>query len=84
MCRDPLAGSGWLITLHASTALLSLVMGVLIFARPKGTLRPSPSPAAPERYSLGPPPCPPATPRAPASSAATPAGASDRADGNQA
>ena len=38
MSLDPLAGSGWLITLHASTALLSLVMGVLIFARPKGTL----------------------------------------------
>lgn len=38
MSLDPLAGSGWLITLHASTALLSLVMGVLIFARPKGAL----------------------------------------------
>ncbi len=38
MSLDPLLESGWLITLHASTALLSLVMGVFIFARPKGTL----------------------------------------------
>lgn len=34
----PLIESGWLITLHASTALMSLVLGVLMFARPKGTL----------------------------------------------
>jgi len=38
MTLDPLLESGWLITLHASTALLSLVMGVFIFVRPKGTL----------------------------------------------
>ena len=38
MSLSPLLASGWLITLHASTAILSLVMGVYIFARPKGTL----------------------------------------------
>ena len=38
MSFAPLIESGWLITLHASTALMSLVLGVLMFARPKGTL----------------------------------------------
>ena len=38
MTLDPLLESGWLITLHASTALLSLILGVYMFARPKGTL----------------------------------------------
>ena len=32
----PWPESGWLITLHASTALLSLVMGVLIFRAAQG------------------------------------------------
>lgn len=38
MTLDPLLESGWLITLHASTALLSLILGVGLFLRPKGTL----------------------------------------------
>ena len=38
MSLDPLFDAGWLIALHASTAVLSLVLGVFIFARPKGTV----------------------------------------------
>lgn len=38
MSLEPLLSAGWLIALHASTALASLALGVLIFARPKGTL----------------------------------------------
>lgn len=34
----PLTEAGWLITLHASTAMLSLLLGVFILARPKGSL----------------------------------------------
>ena len=38
MSLEPLFDAGWLIALHASTAVLSLVLGIYIFARPKGTL----------------------------------------------
>ena len=38
MTLDPLFAAGWLISLHASTAVLSLVLGVYIFARPKGSM----------------------------------------------
>ena len=34
----PLTDEGWLITLHASTAMLSLLLGIFILARPKGSL----------------------------------------------
>ena len=34
----PLTDEGWLITLHASTAMLSLLLGIFIPARPKGSL----------------------------------------------
>lgn len=34
----PLTNEGWLITLHASTAVVSLLLGIFILARPKGSL----------------------------------------------
>lgn len=33
---SPLTDEGWLITLHASTAVLSLLVGIFILVRPKG------------------------------------------------
>ena len=38
MTISPLIEAGWLIALHASTAILSLILGIFIFLRPKGSL----------------------------------------------
>ena len=34
----PLTDEGWLIILHASTAAVSLLLGIFILVRPKGSL----------------------------------------------